>query len=152
MSTLVLLTGLALSACGDDKPDGPTVAQADKALHAHIDELVGVGVGNVRNLKITDPGGKDIPCGEGKAKRTYAVSGDKRDPKRDDLSLTPVELSNSMFGRLTTHVAKYELKQFSGGDPKKVMSNAETRTNLTFVVPAKGVIEIYGSTDCLRSG
>ncbi|MBO2451791.1 hypothetical protein J4573_32215 [Actinomadura barringtoniae] len=148
---LTLATALLLSACGDDKPKGPTAAEAEQTLKAHINKLVGVGVGNVRHVKVTDPGGKDIPCGKNKAKRTYAVTGDKNDPKKDDLSLTPVDLRSHMFGVLITQVAKYDTVDIKGGQPTLNTHNPATRTNILIKAYPNRKLELFGSTDCLRT-
>jgi len=152
------VTGLALTAalitsCGGDKePEGPTVTEAEQALKSHINKLVGTGVGNVRHVKVIDPGGRNIPCEKGGAKRTYAISGDKKDPKKDDQSRNQTDLASFLHGMLITQVADYRLTEVKGKEPMKKLHNPTTRTNLTISVPAKGEVHISGSTDCLRTG
>jgi hypothetical protein len=148
-AVLAVVCLLAISAC-QDEPNGPTAAEAERTLKDHINKLVGVGVGNVRHVEITDPGGRDVPCGDRKAKRTYAVKGDKKDPEKDDLSLTRLDLSNFLYSKLITQVAPYDPAPRSNGSPTLESHNPKTRTNITIKVPSKGDIEIHGATDCLR--
>ncbi|WP_157419755.1 hypothetical protein [Actinomadura kijaniata] len=147
---ILTLALLATTISCQQQPEGPTAAQAEGHLRAHVDKLAGIGVGNIRNARVTDPGGKDISCDEDRVKRTYAVAGHKKDPRKDDLSLDPVDLSNNLYGKLNTLVAKYEPVDVQRASPIIKSRNKQARTNITIAVPQKGVVEIYGSTDCLR--
>ena len=68
--TAALLLTL-LTACTSE--DSPTAAQAGQTLKKHVLQLLKER--NAQNVTITDPGGKNIPCGDGKAKQTFAATG-----------------------------------------------------------------------------
>ncbi|WP_433335701.1 hypothetical protein [Spirillospora sp. CA-294931] len=143
---LIAAATIAISACNGDKAAEPTVSEAEQTLKQHITALAGPGVGNMRNVKIIDHGGKSVHCANGKAKRTYAVVGDKRD--RTDRS--PTDLSGILLGLLVTQVAKYDLTHSNGGDARISVHHKTARTNLTINSSSRGVVGIYGVTDCLR--
>ncbi|GAA4073019.1 hypothetical protein [Actinomadura miaoliensis] len=149
---LALAAALITSSCGDKEPEGPTVIEAEQTLKAHINKLVGTGVGNVRHVKVIDPGGRNVPCGKDKAKRTYAVSGDKNDPKKDDLSFNSTDLANHMFANLIANVGEYDVVDPDRDGAITKTRNSATHTNITIRAHGERVVEIYGSTDCLPSG
>ncbi|MER7134267.1 hypothetical protein, partial [Streptosporangium saharense] len=61
---------LTVTGCGES---GPTAAEAGETLKTHITELMKQR--HALDVQITDSGGRDVPCGEGKAKRTFAAIG-----------------------------------------------------------------------------
>lgn len=60
LGVTLLATALTLAACGEREP---TAVEAGATLKAHILKLLKEV--NTQNIQITDPGGKDIPCGDG---------------------------------------------------------------------------------------
>ncbi|GAA2088794.1 hypothetical protein GCM10009780_31080 [Actinomadura alba] len=143
MVGLILVAGPAVAACGK-KEEGPTVVQAEQTLKSHVDQLLKDAI--VENVRVSDSGGKDIPCGHRRAERTYAVTADKKDSP----ALSPVELSRRVLGSVD-NLGGYKTTYLKGGDPVTKLHNGTARTNLTLRVPAKGKVEIYGSTDCLHT-
>ncbi|GAA2610769.1 hypothetical protein GCM10010411_51480 [Actinomadura fulvescens] len=150
MSTFVLLTALALSACGDDEPDGPTVAEAERALRSQVDAALDGA--SPRGHKVTDAGGKDVPCGERRARRAYAVSAQTGTSP----ALTPVEIKNGMVGALPGFDAfdiVEDNRATHAGEPSRIkLENKASRTSLVISVPTKRQVTVSGTTDCLRTG
>ncbi|MCC5579046.1 hypothetical protein IMZ11_25810 [Microtetraspora sp. AC03309] len=128
---------LAVSGCGDR---GPTAAQAGETLKRHITELMKEG--HVLDVKITDPGGRDIPCGEGKARRTFAATARDAAPERE-----PGVLNDVLNGALT-RVAPYRIIEDHGGAAVTV-ANKEYRTVLFLESSANGQYKVRGETECL---
>ncbi|GAA3111606.1 hypothetical protein [Streptosporangium carneum] len=133
---VVLLT---VAGCGDS---GPTAAEAGEILKAHITELMKEG--SVLDVKITDPGGRDIPCGEGKAKRTFAVTGRDAAPQRE-----PNGLNTYLVGALSA-VAPYRIVADPGNAPVR-LANDEYKTVITLDAPGNGQYGVRGETECLRT-
>ncbi|WP_157546103.1 hypothetical protein [Microtetraspora fusca] len=131
------MTLLAVSGCGDK---GPTAAQAGETLKRHITELMKEA--HVLDVQITDPGGRDIPCGEGKAKRTFAATARDAAPDRE-----PGTLNDILNGALT-RVAPYRIAEDHGGVSFSVTSE-EYRTVLFLESSVKGQYKIRGETECL---
>jgi hypothetical protein len=142
MVGLVLVGGPSVAACGGERDEGPTVVQAEQALKSHVDQLLKATI--VRDVQVTDPGGKNMPCVKNKVKRTYAVNADKRDAP----ALDQVGLTGRMLG-LLKGIAEYDLTYAKGGDPTMKLHSPEARTNLILKSPSKGKIRIEGVTDCL---
>jgi hypothetical protein len=148
VTSLVLTATLTVTACGDKEPQGPTVTEAEQVLRSQVNAALDGAA--PRNPKATDPGGRDLPCREGKAKRTYAVVADNRSSS----ALTPVEIKNGMVGALP-HLDDFTITEDNHatyrGEPSKIkIHNQRTRTWLSLSVPSKKKIEVHGSTDCLR--
>jgi hypothetical protein len=134
-----VLALLALAGCGTDEP---TAAEAGETLKAHITTLAKEA--NIRDVKVTDPGGKDIPCGNDRAKRTYAIAGRDVAPQR-----TPDMLKDGLLGALG-RVASYELTNASEpiSEPYRVADD-ETKTVLILDSPGSGQYVVTGETRCL---
>lgn len=128
---------LSVSGCGNS---GPTAAQAGETLKAHITELMKKGY--VRNVRITDPGGRDVPCGEGKAKRTFAAVGRDLAPERK-----PNTLNVFMLG-LIDSIAPYEIVEDPGNAPIR-LANDEYKTMIILESPGNGQYAVRGETECL---
>jgi hypothetical protein len=130
---------LALAGCGADEP---TAAEAGEALKTHITKLAEEA--NIRDVRVTDPGGKDIFCGNGRAKRTYAISGRDVAPER-----TPNTLKSGLLGTLKL-VAKYELTNPEEPIDKPWRAvDDEAKTMLVLDSPGNGRYAVSGETQCL---
>lgn len=129
---------LLLAACS---ADGPTVDEAGRALKSHI--LALLKERNAQDVTITDPGGKNISCGEDTARQTFAATG------RDLANHTdPEALNTLMLGSLKA-VAPYELISADAqGQPIRVV-NKTTKTILIFESPGYGLYVVRGETECL---
>lgn len=138
--TASLIVLFVLAGCGGaDIPEVPTAAEAGATLKDHITRTLDGA--QAKDVKVTDPGGKDVPCGEGKVKRTYAATA--RDPFASrDLNLTLL----AMVGALGL-VAKYELTESNSNNTEAVNKDLHLRIVLT--VPAKGEMVARGETECL---
>lgn len=128
---------LAVSGCGGS---GPTVAQAGETLKAHITELMKKS--HVLDVKITDVGGRDVPCGDGKAKRTFAATGRDSAPERE-----PNSLNIFMLGALDS-VAPYRIVEDRGNAPIRLASE-KYKTVVILESPANGQYAVSGETECL---
>ncbi|MFG1876810.1 hypothetical protein ACGFIV_18385 [Sphaerisporangium sp. NPDC049003] len=139
-AVLALLTPLSLTACTSDK--GPTAAQAGQTLKAHILQLLKER--NAKSVTISDPGGKDIPCAEGKAKQTYAATG------RDlEAGTAPDALNDMMLGAVK-RVGDYSIVDGNGGIGTVTVADNSTATVLLLNSHTKGEYSIRGETECLR--
>jgi len=138
---VVVAVAIPLALTGCDSDDGPTAAQAGQTLKNHI-----LGVLNERtalDVTITDAGGKNVPCGDGMAKQTFAATG--RDSAGDP---SPEGLNALMVGALG-RVADYRIVSADApGKPVRAV-NAGTRTTLVFQSPGNGLYAVAGETDCL---
>ncbi|MEU0486552.1 hypothetical protein ABZ260_46230, partial [Streptosporangium sp. NPDC006013] len=85
-------------------------------LKVHIIELMRQR--SVLDVQITDFGGRDIPCGEGKAKRTFAVVG------RDTTERTEGDSLNTLLLGSLSGVAPYRIVEDRGDAPIKLASEA----------------------------
>jgi hypothetical protein len=138
VAALLLLVTLALSGCTSD--NGPTASQAGQTLKSHILQLLKER--NAQNVTITDPGGKNIPCASGKAKQTFAATGDDL-PER-----APDALVDSLLGALK-RVAPYGI--VSAGEPGSPvrMQDKDAHTILVLSSPGNGRYLVSGETFCL---
>ncbi|MGV9326743.1 hypothetical protein [Streptosporangium sandarakinum] len=128
---------VAVSGCGES---GPTAAEAGETLKNHITELMKQRY--ALDVRITDSGGRDIPCGEGKAKRTFAATG--RDP---DSGRKADSLNTLLVGTLSA-VASYRIVEDHGDAPIR-LANEKYKTVLVLESPGKGQYAVRGETQCL---
>ncbi|GHH70024.1 hypothetical protein GCM10017673_21250 [Streptosporangium violaceochromogenes] len=128
---------LSVSGCGNG---GPTAAQAGETLKAHIIELMKKS--HVLDVRITDPGGRDVPCGEGKAKRTFAATAKDAAPQRG-----PDILNDFLLGALS-RVADYRIVEDRGRGPIR-LANDNYKTVIVLESPANGQYGVRGETECL---
>ncbi|WP_169949504.1 hypothetical protein [Microbispora sp. H11081] len=136
----VLLLGLVTStACTSD--DSPTAAQAGQTLKKHVLQLLKER--NAQNVSITDPGGRNIPCGDGKAKQTFAAVGEDNWPGTE-----PAALNDMLVGALK-RVGDYEISETSGAQSPVVVINRSTHTILRLSSSEKGLYQVQGETQCL---
>ncbi|WP_433418803.1 hypothetical protein ACQP1V_03725 [Microtetraspora malaysiensis] len=130
-----------LSGCGDNAPPQPTAAQAGDVLKSHIDQTLKNAL--AVDIKTTDPGGKDIPCGSGKYKRTYAAEARAKVGSGD-----PEIITVALVGALS-HVADYDLVDSSGRLTEEEAVSAKYHTRVNLSSPAKGKMVARGETECL---
>ncbi|MEV4747090.1 hypothetical protein AB0K21_12030 [Streptosporangium sp. NPDC049248] len=138
IATLGMLT---LGACSFDPP-GPTAAQAEATLKADIDWLVKST--HAKDVTVTDEGGKDIPCGEGKAKRTYGVAG---------VDTSSIDEPVIIFNMLTGGLGKrgYKVVSVDWEKPSNESVKDKSRVRITVDSSRKKHFEIFGETQCLRA-
>ncbi|GAB3900938.1 hypothetical protein GCM10027612_63460 [Microbispora bryophytorum subsp. camponoti] len=91
---------------------------------------------------MTDPGGKDIPCGKGRYKRTYAVKADSVWSSDSDI------IATALIGALQ-YAGKYKLVSASDDPTQREAVSAQYRTRITLSSPAKGKMVVRGETECL---
>ncbi|WP_143737147.1 hypothetical protein [Microbispora sp. GKU 823] len=138
IAAALLLALLTSTACTTE--DSPTAAQAGQILKKHILQLLKER--NAQNVTVTDPGGKNIPCGDGKAKQTFAATGQDL-PQRK-----PSALVDSLLGALK-RVAPYDITSVGDpGEPVHVRDDA-AHTLLTLAAPSSGQYLVSGETECL---
>ncbi|MEV8631949.1 hypothetical protein AB0395_09850 [Streptosporangium sp. NPDC051023] len=130
---------LAVSGCADS---GPTAAEAGETLKSHITELMKQR--HALDVQITDPGGRDIPCGEGKAKRTFAAVG------RDAATDREADSLNTLLLGTLSGVATYRIVEDRGNAPIKLASN-DYKTKIVLESPGNGHYAVKGETECLSA-
>ncbi|GAA1019782.1 hypothetical protein Aple_061090 [Acrocarpospora pleiomorpha] len=135
----VLVAVIAVAVISDGGEKEPTVAEAGETLKAHVlklfDEL------RARNIQVIDPGGRDIPCEDGKAKRTFAATGLDISPER-----MPDILNNIMIGAMG-RVADYNITDTSGAAVR--MENEPAKTVILLNSTKNGQYSAQGETQCL---
>ncbi|MFF3671228.1 hypothetical protein [Microtetraspora malaysiensis] len=131
------LLALLVVACGEREP---TVAEAAATLQTHVLRLLKER--GALNVRVTDPGGKDISCGEGKVKRTFAATGEDADPKVD-----PRSANSALVGALG-RVADYEYHLADPMERPYRLVNKITRTVLV-LDSVTGRYVVRGETECL---
>ncbi|MEV4802344.1 hypothetical protein AB0K18_20200 [Nonomuraea sp. NPDC049421] len=135
---------LVLAGCGgSNDPKVPTAAEAGATLKEHVNRTLEGA--QAKAIEVTDPGGRDVPCGAGKVKRTYAATA------RNDIgSGDPNSMLLVMVGALDA-VAEYELN--APGQPTvQDLVNKDSKTHIVLSSPAQHVMVIRGETDCLPPG
>ncbi|XVQ83347.1 hypothetical protein ACQP2K_31590 [Microbispora siamensis] len=137
IAAALLLALLTSTACTTE--DSPTAAQAGQTLKKHILQLLKER--NAQNITITDPGGKNIPCGAGKAKQTFAATGTDLWPGTE-----PAALNDMLLGALK-RVGDYQIV-VEAESPVRVTSRS-TRTILRLNSREKGRYLVQGETECL---
>ncbi|WP_162794985.1 iron-containing alcohol dehydrogenase [Nonomuraea lactucae] len=129
-----------LAGCGGTDP-GPTPAQAGETLRSHINQLMkDTGLPNVA---VTDPGGRDLDCGENGTKRTYGV--------RSTFRGEDAGLIDEMTGRLTQRWGYKVDAVFAPESYRTVLKLVPSRTTVTLDMPTKHEITVAGETDCVQS-
>ncbi|ETK32496.1 hypothetical protein [Microbispora sp. ATCC PTA-5024] len=138
IAVVVALVSFAPIACTED--DTPTAAQAGQTLKNHILRLLKER--NAQKVTITDPGGKDIPCGDGRAKQTFAATGGDLPNRRPDT------LRSMLLGTVQ-HVAPYEVVSLRSMNEPIRVSDSSAKTLLTLDSSGDGVYVVSGETECL---
>ncbi|WP_371783647.1 hypothetical protein [Streptosporangium subroseum] len=131
------MTLLAVSGCADN---GPTAAEAGETLKSHITELMKER--HALDVRITDSGGRDVACGEGKAKRTFAAIG------RDPAPQTEPDMLNDLLLGALSRVASYRIAEDRGNAPIR-LANDEYKTVIILESPGNGQYAVRGETECL---
>ena len=134
-----------VAGCGDktqDPPKRPTVAQAGETLKLHIMALMEKI--NAQDVKIIDQGGRDIPCGEGLAKRAFAITG-----RSLSQNIRPYSLNLDLVGMLNS-VASYQIVEEHGPGPIR-MARSVDGTVIILDSPANGQYQVRGETECLSA-
>ncbi|MEO3853378.1 hypothetical protein [Acrocarpospora sp. B8E8] len=131
-----------LSGCGNDVPPEPTAAEAGEVLKSHIDQTLKYL--SAAEIKITDPGGKDIPCGNGKYKRTYAAEAEAGAGTGDSDVLATI-----LVGALISVAQHAEYELIASHLTAKVAVSAKFRTRIVLYSPGKEQMAARGETDCL---
>ncbi|MEU7884161.1 hypothetical protein AB0B54_01550 [Microbispora bryophytorum] len=141
IAAALLLALLSSTACTSD--DSPTAAEAGQTLKKHVLQLLKER--NAQNVSITDPGGKNIPCGDGKAKQTFAATG-------EDLAsrTTPENIRAALLGAVE-RVATYEVVDASALSNPVHVVNESTRTELVLDAADNGIYLVSGETTCLSA-
>ncbi|MEV0230239.1 hypothetical protein [Nonomuraea sp. NPDC050786] len=130
---------LALATSCSKADAGPTAAQAGETLRSHITQLMRQT--GLRDVEVTDPGGKDVSCGGGGTKRTYGARS-TFDGGGDGFLL-------EMTGRLTSTWG-YKVDMASAtASHKTVFKLASSRTTVTVDMPTEHEITVVGETDCV---
>jgi hypothetical protein len=146
---VLTLASLALTGCADESPapvpaeSGPTAAQAGRTLKQHILQLLKER--NAQHVTITDPGGKNIPCADGKAKQTFAATGEDLPERR------PETLRSMLLGSVG-HVAPYKVSHLDTMDTPIRVVDSGSKTMLVLDSSASGVYVVSGETECLTLG
>ena len=136
---LAVMTLISLSACSSDS--SPTAPEAGQTLKAHV--LALLKTRGATDMKVIDPGGQNIACGDGKVKQTFGATG------KDSAGSTDAEALNTMLVGALDRVAHYTvISADSPGRPIRAV-NEITKTALIFESPGNGVYEVRGETDCL---
>ncbi|MFC4896087.1 hypothetical protein ACFQVD_17170 [Streptosporangium amethystogenes subsp. fukuiense] len=131
---------LTLGACSSDPP-GPTAAQAEMTLKADIDWLMKLL--HVKDVQVTDEGGRDIPCGEGKAKRTYAITG---------VNTSGVDGSVNTLNMLAGGLGRrgYKVASVDWSAPKDELVKKESYVKIVTTSLREKDFILSGETECLR--
>lgn len=140
--SVVVMAFSALAGCGGVAPDTPTAAEAGATLKDHITRTLKGA--QAQDVQVTDPGGKDIPCGDGTVKRTYAAKG-KDTIGSGDSSATVLAMAGAL-----DFVAEYD--STTTADPaanRQDLASKTFRTRITLSSPAAHQMVVSGETDCL---
>ncbi len=135
---LTLAAGLMMSACSEPEP---TAAEAGQVLKRHIDQTVKNAVST--DVEVTDPGGKDIACGNGKYKRTYAVKA------KSAWSLDSEAIIIGLIGALDYADTNYKLVSADTNPPRRVAVSDRYHTRVVLSSPARDRLMVSGETECL---
>ncbi|WP_157594288.1 hypothetical protein [Streptosporangium amethystogenes] len=138
---IVALGILALGACSSDLP-GPTVAQAEVTLKADIDWLMKLI--HAKDVKVTNEGGRNIPCGEGKSRRTYGVIGVSTYSLDD-----PVSTLNMLAGGLIKR--GYKVVSADPATPRDELVKTESYVRVVTTSPKDKNFALAGETECLKN-
>ncbi|GGS87770.1 hypothetical protein GCM10010156_52870 [Planobispora rosea] len=137
LGATLLVAALAMAGCSEGEP---TAVEAGETLKTHILKLLDEV--SAQNAQVTDPGGKDIPCGDGKARRTFAATAPDSSPER-----APNVLNNIMISALD-RVAEYKITDGSGTSVR--MTNNPAKTIILLESTANGRYSVRGETQCLN--
>ncbi|MEU8172634.1 hypothetical protein AB0C14_07145 [Microbispora hainanensis] len=94
-------------------------------------------------MTITDPGGKTIPCGDGKAKQTFAATGEDVARKT-----SPENIRAALLGAVE-RVTTYKVVDVGPLSAPVHVVNDATRTELVLDASGNGIYVVSGDTRCL---
>jgi hypothetical protein len=129
---------LSTTSCGSS---GPTSVEAGRTLKSDILRLFEKRA--VEHVTITDPGGRDISCGEDKARQTFAATGEDTEQVQDAEGL------NAMLVGTLSDFAKYKVISANAPGQPVQLVNETARTILVFASPGNGTYVVSGMTECL---
>ncbi|MFI7642792.1 hypothetical protein [Nonomuraea sp. NPDC049400] len=138
---VLAMAALALATSCSTPDTGPTAAQAGETLKAHITQLMRET--GLRNVEVTDPGGKDVSCGEGRTKRTYGA--------KSTFDGNGEVLINQLTGTLTGTWGYKVDRVFIPDSAKTILKLAPSRTVVTLDLPTEHEVAVVGETDCVKS-
>jgi hypothetical protein len=138
LGTTLLVAPLIPAGHEPGEPE-PTAAEAGAILKAHVLRLIEEV--SYASPQVTDPGGRDIPCGDGKVKRTFAATGP------DAAEYTKPRTLNLMMLSAAGEFADYDLA--GPGGPDFHLVGEDTRTSLHLNSTENGRYSVSGETDCL---
>ena len=136
---ITLLAILLLAGCTSH--DTPTAAQAGQTLKTHILQLLKER--NAQNITITDPGGKNVPCVDGKAKQTFAVTATDSSP------LSEPQIIKDQLVATLSHIGPYKIVSDKFDYRPVELENVAAATTLFLGSTGTGRIDIEGVTRCL---
>lgn len=140
-TVFIVVCAFMLFGCTSDKE--PTATQAGQILKFHILKLLKERT--AADVKITDAGGVNKPCGDGKAKQTFAATG------RDSGGSDDPEALNALLVGALGRVAEYQIISADiPGAPIRAVSRS-ANTVLTFNSPGRAIYSVAGETECLKS-
>ncbi|MFI0424274.1 hypothetical protein [Spongiactinospora sp. 9N601] len=116
----------------------PTAAEAGTTLREHILKLLDKV--SSEPARITDPGGRDIPCGDGNVMRTFAATAADNSGER-----SPHTLNAMMLGTLSGF-ADYDMTDPGGLEYN--LASESYRTSL-YLKSSEHGYAVSGQTDCL---
>ncbi|GAA0399107.1 hypothetical protein [Acrocarpospora corrugata] len=139
--SIAVFVAFVLSGCGDNAPPLPTSTEAGQVLKSHIDRTFRYAL--AKEITITDPGGRDVPCGDGKYRRTYSVEAVAGEGPGDSQ-----KVATSLISALNG-VAKYQMTEVPGTLAMRVAVSTQFRTRIAIYSPSKGRMAARGETECL---
>ncbi|SDG40753.1 hypothetical protein SAMN05421505_10431 [Sinosporangium album] len=141
LGAILLAGGLTLTACG---ADDPTSATAGTALKDQVMTLLKER--GALNVKVTDPGGKDIPCGDDRAKQTFSATGEDASSRQ-----SPGMLNELLLGSMS-RVAPHRTTKWNRVSSDLIYISVAidpTKTTLKFDSSTPGRYVVNGETECL---
>ncbi|MFF3436811.1 hypothetical protein [Streptosporangium sp. NPDC002721] len=98
---------------------------------------------HAKDVKVTDGGGKDIPCEEGKAKRTYAVTG---------VNTTGIDGSVNTLNMLAGGLGRrgYKVSSVDWSTPRDELVKKDAHIKITATSSREKDFMLSGETECLR--
>ncbi|MGW0588398.1 hypothetical protein [Streptosporangium sp. NPDC002607] len=97
----------------------------------------------VKDVKVTDRGGKDIPCDGKKVRRTYAVAGVKRSDVDDSINML-----NMLAGGLGRR--GYKISSVDRAAPRDELVKKDSRVKTVTTSSRKNNFVVSGEAECLR--
>jgi hypothetical protein len=156
--TAPIVMTVLLVGCGDSGSSTPDVDQVGHAMQTQILKLQLATT--VTDSRVTDElFDKYVPCGNGKVKVTYAVTGrpttyatgSSNSKLETRKTAMPKQIIDDLVGYLPELGTFTVAERTPDGSTVKLV-NAETHTRLTLSSPGRDRLTLYGETDCLKRG